>query len=59
LRHLPVMSIDPPKCKDIDDALHVRYLENNLVEIGVHIADVTHFVAPGSALDLEGTLVST
>ncbi|OQR96378.1 exosome complex exonuclease RRP44 [Thraustotheca clavata] len=53
LRHLPVMSIDPPNCKDIDDALHVRPLDNGHVEIGVHIADVTHFVEAGSALDLE------
>ncbi|OQR89330.1 exosome complex exonuclease RRP44 [Achlya hypogyna] len=53
LRHLPVMSIDPPNCKDIDDALHVRPLPNGNVEIGVHIADVTHFVEAGSALDLE------
>lgn len=53
LRHLPVMSIDPPGCKDIDDALHVRELENGNLEIGVHIADVTHFVEPSSALDEE------
>ena len=53
LRHLPVMSIDPPGCKDIDDALHVRELDNGNLEIGVHIADVTHFVAPGSPLDKE------
>lgn len=53
LRHLPVMSIDPPNCKDIDDALHACLLPNGNLQIGVHIADVTHFVAPGCALDEE------
>ncbi|TYZ66284.1 hypothetical protein PybrP1_006340 [[Pythium] brassicae (nom. inval.)] len=53
LRGLPVMSIDPPNCKDIDDALHVSLLPNGNLQVGVHIADVTHFVAPGSALDEE------
>ncbi|CAK4376014.1 unnamed protein product [Aphanomyces euteiches] len=53
LRHLPVCSIDPPNCKDIDDALHARLLPNGNIEVGVHIADVTHFVEAGSALDLE------
>jgi exosome complex exonuclease DIS3/RRP44 len=52
-RHLQVCSIDPPGCKDIDDALHFRRLENGNVEIGVHIADVTHFVKPGTAIDKE------
>lgn len=53
LRGLPVMSIDPPNCKDIDDALHANLLPNGNLQVGVHIADVTHFVAPGSALDEE------
>jgi exosome complex exonuclease DIS3/RRP44 len=53
LRHLPVMSIDPPNCKDIDDALHAKLLPNGNLQIGVHIADVTHFVAPGCPLDEE------
>jgi hypothetical protein len=38
------MSVDPPGCKDIDDALHVRKLANGNWEFGVHIADVTSFV---------------
>ncbi|CAM9627658.1 unnamed protein product, partial [Sphacelaria rigidula] len=59
LRHLPVLSIDPPGCKDIDDALHARQLENGNLEVGVHIADVTHFVAAGSALDEEAASRST
>lgn len=52
-RGLNVMSVDPPGCKDIDDALHVRKLSNGNWEFGVHIADVTSFVEYGSAIDLE------
>eukprot|EP00736_Rhodelphis_marinus_P013737 Rmarinus@m.21213 len=52
-RGLRVCSIDPPGCKDIDDALHARKLENGNVEIGIHIADVTNFVKPGSPIDEE------
>ena len=53
LRHLPVMSIDPPGCTDIDDALSYRRIDESRVEIGVHIADVTHFVKEGTAMDEE------
>jgi exosome complex exonuclease DIS3/RRP44 len=53
LRHLPVCSVDPPGCKDIDDALHIRDLPNGNLELGVHIADVTHFLHPGTAMDAE------
>ena len=55
LRDVAVCSIDPPGCKDIDDALHCRahpQRPGNL-EVGVHIADVSHFVLPGSAMDAE------
>jgi exosome complex exonuclease DIS3/RRP44 len=48
-----ICSVDPPGCTDIDDALHFRRLNDNEVEIGVHIADVTAFVAHDSALDRE------
>jgi exosome complex exonuclease DIS3/RRP44 len=48
-----VCSIDPPGCKDIDDALHCEVLPNGNWSVGVHIADVTHFVLPGSAIDQE------
>lgn len=48
-----ICSIDPPGCKDIDDALHCKRLPNGNYEVGVHIADVTHFVKPESAIDLE------
>lgn len=53
LRHLPICSVDPPGCKDIDDALHIRELPNGNLELGVHIADVTHFLHPGTAMDAE------
>ena len=53
LRHLEICSIDPPGCTDIDDALHVRPLDNGNYEVGVHIADVTHFIRPNSAIDDE------
>ncbi|MBN3319472.1 RRP44 exonuclease, partial [Atractosteus spatula] len=53
LRHLHVCSVDPPGCTDIDDALHCRDLENGNLEVGVHIADVSHFIRPGNALDQE------
>ncbi|XP_069495530.1 exosome complex exonuclease RRP44 isoform X1 [Ambystoma mexicanum] len=53
LRHLCVCSVDPPGCTDIDDALHCRDMENGNLEVGVHIADVSHFIRPGNALDEE------
>lgn len=53
MRHLNVCSVDPIGCKDIDDALHCIILPNGNYEIGVHIADVTHFVKPGSEIDRE------
>lgn len=49
-----VFSVDPLGCEDVDDALSVRRLAGGtLLELGVHIADVTHFVAEGSLTDLE------
>ncbi|CAK9828415.1 Exosome complex exonuclease RRP44 [Anthophora retusa] len=59
LRHLDICSVDPPGCTDIDDALHCIDLPNGNLEIGVHIADVTHFVRPGTALDKEAALRAT
>ncbi|XP_031495106.1 exosome complex exonuclease RRP44 homolog A [Nymphaea colorata] len=53
LRHVRVFSVDPPGCKDIDDALHCTSLPNGNYEVGVHIADVTNFVFPGTPLDEE------
>ncbi|XP_012269707.2 exosome complex exonuclease RRP44 [Athalia rosae] len=59
LRHIDVCSVDPPGCTDIDDALHCRKLDNGNLEIGVHIADVSHFIRPGTALDNEAALRGT
>ena len=53
LRHLDVCSVDPPGCTDIDDALHAVMLDNGNMQLGVHIADVTYFVKPLSAVDKE------
>ena len=44
LRGRLVMSIDPRGCEDVDDTLSIRTLDNGNIELGVHIADVTHFV---------------
>jgi exosome complex exonuclease DIS3/RRP44 len=59
LRDLLVCSIDPPGCQDIDDALHARPLPNGNFEVGVHIADVSHFVKPNNAMDEEATARGT
>jgi ribonuclease R len=47
------ITIDPADAKDFDDALSIQYLKNGNTEIGVHIADVTHYVKPGSKLEAE------
>ena len=59
LRNLLVCSIDPPGCQDIDDALHARLLPNGNFEVGVHIADVSHFVHPSNAMDTEASMRGT
>ncbi len=46
-------TIDPADAKDFDDAISFKTLEDGTYEIGVHIADVSHYVRPGSALDKE------
>lgn len=56
LRDYPIASIDPEGCIDIDDALHAIRRPGGTIEIGVHIADVTHFVTEGSNLDREGRI---
>ncbi|MEZ5047534.1 MAG: ribonuclease R [Chitinophagaceae bacterium] len=53
LRDTFTITIDPFDAKDFDDAISIKKLENNNYEIGVHIADVAHFVASGTALDKE------
>ena len=52
-RGVTTFTIDPTDAKDFDDALSYRRLESGHVEVGVHIADVTHYVTPGSVLDKE------
>ena len=59
LRDLLVCSIDPVGCQDIDDALHARPLPNGNLEVGVHIADVSHFVKPSTAMDTEASVRGT
>lgn len=59
LRDLLVCSIDPPGCVDIDDALHARVLPNGNFQVGVHIADVSHFVKPNNAMDKEASMRGT
>ena len=52
-RDILTFTIDPADAKDFDDALSFRQLENGNYEVGVHIADVTHYVLPGSVVDEE------
>jgi exosome complex exonuclease DIS3/RRP44 len=53
LREYDIASVDPPGCTDIDDALHCKKLPNGNYEVGVHIADVSHFIKPGNALNYQ------
>ena len=58
-RGITTFTIDPLTAKDFDDALSIQRLENGNIEVGVHIADVTHFVTPGGAIDKEAYKRST
>ncbi len=53
MRDIPTFTIDPADAKDFDDAISYRKLENGNLEIGVHIADVTHYVKPKTKLEKE------
>lgn len=53
MRGVTTMTIDPADAKDFDDAISFSDLGNNTFEIGVHIADVSYFVTPGTKLDKE------
>jgi ribonuclease R len=53
LRKILTFTIDPVDAKDFDDALSIQYLEAGNVEIGIHIADVSHYVLPGTELEKE------
>ncbi|MCU0430025.1 MAG: ribonuclease R [Cytophagaceae bacterium] len=52
-RNILTFTIDPYDAKDFDDALSIQYLPNGNVEIGVHIADVTHYIRPNTLLEKE------
>ena len=52
-REILTLTIDPADAKDFDDAISFRKLDNGNYEVGVHIADVTHYVTPGSVVDEE------
>ncbi len=52
-RNVPTFTIDPEDAKDFDDALSISRLPNGNMEIGVHIADVTHYVKPGTVIEKE------
>lgn len=53
MRNTPTFTIDPEDAKDFDDALSFVDHNDGTYEIGIHIADVSHYVTPGSALDME------
>ncbi|KAL2919192.1 hypothetical protein HK105_201467 [Polyrhizophydium stewartii] len=59
LRDLRIFSIDPETAKDLDDALSCRALPDGTFEVGVHIADVSYFVRPRTALDAEAYVRAT
>ena len=53
MRNVTTFTVDPRDAKDFDDALSLRKLDNGLWEVGVHIADVTHYVRPGTIIETE------
>jgi ribonuclease R len=53
-REILTFTIDPVDAKDFDDAISIRKIKKDLYEIGVHIADVSHYVTPDTKLDEEG-----
>lgn len=59
MRDVTTFTIDPKDAKDFDDALSMRRLDNGNYEIGVHIADVTHYVTPDTILDREASKRAT
>jgi ribonuclease R len=58
-RKITTFTIDPFDAKDFDDALSYRKLENGLTEVGVHIADVSHYMKPESVLEKEAYIRAT
>ncbi|MCS6917722.1 MAG: ribonuclease R [Chitinophagales bacterium] len=58
-RSVPTFTIDPVDARDFDDALSVQPLKDGRVEVGIHIADASYYVRPGTALDREAALRGT
>ena len=58
-RNVVTFTIDPKDAKDFDDALSIRQLQPGLWEVGVHIADVSHYVKEGSSIDKEAVKRAT
>lgn len=52
-RKVPTFTIDPEEAKDFDDALSIEKLNEGVWQVGIHIADVTHYVKPGTVIDKE------
>lgn len=59
MRDVVTFTIDPKDAKDFDDALSIRQLKSGLWEVGVHIADVSHYVKEGSIIDKEAVKRAT
>ncbi len=59
MRGVPTLTIDPADAKDFDDALSLQTLPNGNIEVGVHIADVTHYVQPSTPIDDEAAQRAT
>lgn len=53
MRGITTFTIDPDDAKDFDDALSIEFLDNGNTRVGIHIADVAHYMQPGTALDEE------
>ena len=58
LRNLCIFTIDPSTATDLDDALSIERLSNNIFRVGIHIADVSYFVLPDTELDKEAQIRS-
>jgi len=58
-RTVLTFTIDPEDAKDFDDAISIRQLDNGNLEVGIHIADVTHYLKPGTHMDAEAYQRST
>lgn len=59
LRQIPTFTIDPEDAKDFDDALSIRKLPDGDYEVGIHIADVSHYVREGTYIDKEALVRAT